>query len=92
MDTDQVNRPQRLSGAGTRNQQKAPRGFLFVYYDLHIVVNTCMSWFKRIPHRYPPVAPVAAPYKTSPATDHAQEKAKETGPKSNTKSSKKTRQ
>jgi hypothetical protein len=71
-----------LSGAGTRNQQKSPaRGFLFVYYDLCVVVNTCMSWFKRIPHKYPPAPSVTAPHRSSPATDRALEEAKETRPK-----------
>jgi hypothetical protein len=63
-----------------------------VYYDLRTVVNISMSWFKRIPHRHPPVAPVAAPYKTSPAAEHAREKAKETGPKATSKLPKKTHQ
>jgi hypothetical protein len=49
-----------------------------------------MSWFKRIPHKHPPVAPAAVPYRTSPATDHAREKAKESGPTVKTKSPKKT--
>jgi hypothetical protein len=49
-----------------------------------------MSWFKRIPHKYPPVVPVTAPYKTSPAAEHAQEKAKQTGPNANPKLPKKT--
>ena len=56
-----------------------------MYYDLRTVVNISMSWFKRIPHRHPPVAPVPAPYKTSPAAEHAREKAKETGPKTKLK-------
>ena len=49
-----------------------------------------MSWFKRIPHRYPPVTPIAAPHRPSPAADHAQQKAKESGPTAKQKSSKNT--
>jgi len=41
-----------------------------------------MSWFKRIPPRYPPKPAVTTPYKTSPATDLALEQAKEIGPSS----------
>ena len=41
-----------------------------------------MSWFKRIPPRYPPKPAVTTPYKTSPATDLALEQAKEIGPRS----------
>ena len=41
-----------------------------------------MSWFKRIPHRYPPVTPAPIPHRTSPATDRALEQAKEIGPSS----------
>lgn len=40
-----------------------------------------MSWFKRIPHRYPPATPAPAPYRSSPATDRALEQSKENGPK-----------
>ena len=57
------------------------KGFLFVYYDLCTIVNISMSWFKRIPHKHPPVPVATAPYRTSPATDRALEEAKETRPK-----------
>jgi hypothetical protein len=40
-----------------------------------------MSWFKRIPHRYPPSTPAPVPHRTSPVGEKAKEKAKETGPK-----------
>ena len=40
-----------------------------------------MSWFKRIPHRYPPQTPASAPHRTSPATDRALEEAKLLSPK-----------
>ena len=40
-----------------------------------------MSWFKRIPHKHPPVPVATAPHRTSPATDRALEEAKETSPK-----------
>ena len=49
-----------------------------------------MSWFKRIPPRYPPKATAPTPYKTSPATDLALEQAKKIGPDSH-KNVKKTR-
>jgi hypothetical protein len=39
-----------------------------------------MSWFKRIPHKYPPAIPAPAPYRSSPAVDRAREKAKESAP------------
>ena len=41
-----------------------------------------MSWFKRIPHRYPPTTSVHTPYRSSPAIDRAIEQAKEIGPRS----------
>ena len=37
-----------------------------------------MSWFKRIPHRYPPATSISIPHRTSPAAELALEKAKET--------------
>jgi hypothetical protein len=49
-----------------------------------------MSWFKRIPHRYPPATTAPTPYRSSPATDRALEQAKEIGPDSH-KNVKKTR-
>ena len=48
-----------------------------------------MSWFKRIPHRYPLTPSAPAPYRSSPAIDLALEKAKEVRPKSRKKSVKK---
>lgn len=48
-----------------------------------------MSWFKRIPHRYPPTTAAPTPYRSSPATDLALEQAKATRPKSRKKSVKK---
>jgi hypothetical protein len=48
-----------------------------------------MSWFKRIPHRYPPVTPAPTPYRTSPAIDKAMEEAKLLSPKTRKKSVKK---
>jgi hypothetical protein len=39
-----------------------------------------MSWFKRIPHKYPPATFTPAPYRSSPAIDRALEKAKESAP------------
>ena len=53
------------------------------------IINICMSWFKRIPHRYPPTTSVHTPYRSSPAIDRAIEEAKETRPKSRKKSVKK---
>jgi hypothetical protein len=41
-----------------------------------------MSWFKRIPHRYPPTTPAPTPHRSSPATDLALEQAKKIGPDS----------
>ena len=38
-----------------------------------------MSWFKRIPPRYPPKPAVTTPYRSSPAVDLALEQAKEIG-------------
>ena len=49
-----------------------------------------MSWFKRIPHRYPLTPSAPAPYRSSPAIDLALEKAKEVRPKSRKKSVKKS--
>ena len=49
-----------------------------------------MSWFKRIPHRYPPTTPAPTPYRSSPAAEQALERAKEMGPRSH-KSVKKSR-
>ena len=48
-----------------------------------------MSWFKRIPHRYPPANTAPTPYRSSPATDRALEQAKESRPESSKKSVKK---
>jgi hypothetical protein len=56
--------------------------FLSVFNDSIAELNICMSWFKRIPHRYPPTTPAPAPYRSSPATDRALEQAKEIGPRS----------
>jgi len=61
--------------------------FLSVFNDLSTDVNICMSWFKRIPHRYPPASP--APHRTSPATDRALEEAKLLSPKVRKKTVKK---
>ena len=41
-----------------------------------------MSWFKRIPPRYPPKSTAPTPYRSSPAIDRAREQAKEIGPRS----------
>jgi hypothetical protein len=48
-----------------------------------------MSWFKRIPHRYPPAPSIPALYRSSPAIDRALEEAKEVRPKSRKKTVKK---
>jgi hypothetical protein len=48
-----------------------------------------MSWFKRIPHRYPPATSATTPYRSSPATDRALEKSKLLGPKPRKKTVKK---
>jgi hypothetical protein len=61
-----------------------------VFNDLIAELNIYMSWFKRIPHRYPPQTPAPTPHRTSPATDRALEEAKENGPSSH-KNVKKTR-
>ena len=61
-----------------------------MFNDLIAELNIYMSWFKRIPHRYPPQTPASAPHRTSPATDRALEQAKEIGPDSH-KNVKKTR-
>ena len=61
-----------------------------MFNDLIAELNICMSWFKRIPHRYPPQMPPIAPHRTSPASDRALEEAKEIGPRSH-KNVKKTR-
>jgi hypothetical protein len=64
--------------------------FLSVFNDSITELNIYMSWFKRIPHRYPPATPAPTPYRSSPATDRALEQAKENGPGSH-KNVKKTR-
>ena len=53
------------------------------------IINIYMSWFKRIPHRYPPAPSAPTPYRSSPAVDLALEKAKEVRPKSRKKTVKK---
>jgi hypothetical protein len=63
--------------------------FLSVFNDLRTGVNIYMSWFKRIPHRYPPAPPASAPHRTSPATDRALEESKLLAPKSRKKTVKK---
>ena len=63
--------------------------FLSVFNDLRTGVNIYMSWFKQIPHRYPPATPASAPHRTSPATDRALEESKLLAPKSRKKTVKK---
>jgi len=48
-----------------------------------------MSWFKRLPHRYPPATSAPMPHRSSPAAELALEKAKETGSKPRKKTVKK---
>jgi alkyl sulfatase BDS1-like metallo-beta-lactamase superfamily hydrolase len=59
--------------------------FLSVFNDLRKELNIYMSWFKRIPHRYPPAPPASTPHRTSPATDRALEESKSLGPKTRKK-------
>jgi hypothetical protein len=60
-----------------------------VFNDLITELNICMSWFKRIPHRYPPATSISVPHRTSPAAELALEKAKETRAKPRKKTVKK---
>jgi hypothetical protein len=63
--------------------------FLSVFNDLITAVNIYMSWFKRLPHRYPPATSAPMPHRSSPAIDRALEEAKEVRPKSRKKTVKK---